>query len=55
MNQPNSLQSFGAHDPAGISPFGIANGISPAPVFRSGVISINAGATALKRLVSKAS
>ncbi len=54
MNQPNSLQSVGANDPAEISPFGKANGISalpPAPAFRSGVISINAGATALKRLV----
>lgn len=52
MNQPNSLPSTGANDPAGISSFGKANGTLPSPAFRSGIISINAGATALKRLVS---
>ena len=52
MNQPNPLQSVGANDPAEISPFGKANGTLPSPVFRSGIISINAGATALKRVVS---
>lgn len=52
MNQPNPLQSVGANDPAEISPFGKAHGTLPLPVFRSGIISINAEATALKRLVS---
>ncbi len=52
MNQPNSLQSVGAKGLAGTSSFGDANAIPLSPVFRSGIISINAGSTALKQLIS---
>ena len=52
MNQPNSLQSVGAKGLAGTSSFGDANAIPLSPVLRSGIISINAGSTALKQLIS---